>query len=137
VAPPLSAPDNELVGLLNPAFNCTGSMKGGFAMRAASAWPQSWRPSIRPALAVRAGGNVCVTFMEPRAANGALYRMGRLIAAVGGNAQRGGRRAMHRAPSWNVSWSALGDPARALAEFLQKSFLKFASKKTDPKKAIF
>jgi hypothetical protein len=44
---------------------------------------------------------------------------------------------MHRPPSWNVSWSALSDPARALAEFLQKKSSKFAQKKSGPKKQIF
>jgi hypothetical protein len=61
-------------------------------------------------------------------ANGALYRMGRLIAAVGCDAQRRGRRAMHRAPSWNVSSSALSDPARALAKFPKKVFRNLPKK---------
>jgi hypothetical protein len=34
----------------------------------------------------------------------------------------------------NVSWSALSDPARALAEFLQKKISRLAKKNPEPKK---
>jgi hypothetical protein len=43
---------------------------------------------------------------------------------------------MHWAPSWHVSWSALSDPARALAEFLQKNF-ETCQKNAEPKTRVF
>jgi hypothetical protein len=115
-------------------------MKGGFAMRAASAWPQSRRPSIRPAF-------LCVlAAMFPysdvhgasRGQRRALSDGGRLIAAVGGTAQGDGRRVMHRAPSWNVSWVGIERSGpRACWNFPKKVFRNMPRKKFRSQKAIF
>jgi hypothetical protein len=105
-------------------------MEGGFAMRAASTSARicraCWRQRLRTA-----------TFTGPRAAKGVLYRMGSSHrGAAPALPPTAAERAMHRAPSWNASWSALSDPARALAEFLQKKS-KFARKKFRSEKEIF
>jgi hypothetical protein len=123
-----------------PPLNCAASMKGGFALRAASAWPQSRRPSISACIC-----RACwrqrlrtVTFTGPRAANDALYRTGSFTVAPRQHCRR--PRPAHNAPGTILARLLVGiersGPARLL-NFSKKNFRNLPQKNAEPKTRVF